>query len=143
MSTTDYAGPVSRAVAFTLDGLLVAGFAIGIALGAQLFAWIIGSDLRDLARAATPVLVATLPILLVTYDLVFWGLTGRTPGMALLGVRLTTTGGRRVSWLAALIRALVLGYFPPGALWCLVDGRHQAVHDKLARTVVVRYPSRP
>ena len=140
MSTEDYAGPVSRAVAFALDGILVAGFTVGVAVGGQLFAWIIGTDLRQLARAATPVLVAAVPVLLVTYDLVFWGLTGRTPGMALLGVRLTTTGGRRVSWVAALVRAVVLGYFPVGSLWCLIDGRHQAVHDKLARTVVVRAP---
>jgi uncharacterized RDD family membrane protein YckC len=32
----------------------------------------------------------------------------------------------------------VLAYFPIGALWCLVDRRHQAIHDKLARTAVVR-----
>ena len=140
MSTDDYAGPVSRAVAFTLDGILVAGCMTGVALGAQLFAGILGTDLRELARGATPVLVAALPALLVTYDLVFWGLTGRTPGMALLGVRLTTTGGRRVSWLAAIVRAVILGYFPIGSVWCLVDRRHQAVHDKLARTVVVRAP---
>jgi uncharacterized RDD family membrane protein YckC len=134
----DYAGPVSRAVAFTLDGILVAGFTIGVAVGGQLFAWIVGTDLRALARAATPELLAAVPVLLVGYDVVFWGLTGRTPGMALLGVRVTTTAGGRVSWLAATVRAVILGYFPIGSVWCLVDRRHQAVHDKLARTVVVR-----
>jgi uncharacterized RDD family membrane protein YckC len=35
----------------------------------------------------------------------------------------------------------VLAYFPIGAVWALVDGRHQAIHDKLARTVVVRVPT--
>ncbi len=85
-----------------------------------------------------PVLLAGLPALLVSYDVVFWGLTGRTPGMALLGVRVTSTAGRPVSWTAALIRAVVLAYFPIGSLWSIVDRRHQAVHDKLARTVVVR-----
>jgi len=139
-STGDYAGPVSRAAAFALDGILVAGFTIGIAVGAELFAWITGTDLRELAGAAMPALLAATPVLLVSYYAVFSGLTGRTPGMALLGVRLTTTGGRRVSWPAAVVRAVILGYFPLGWLWCVVDGRHQAVHDKLTRTVVVRAP---
>jgi uncharacterized RDD family membrane protein YckC len=32
----------------------------------------------------------------------------------------------------------VLACFPIGALWLLVDRRRQALHDKIARTVVVR-----
>jgi uncharacterized RDD family membrane protein YckC len=37
---------------------------------------------------------------------------------------------------------VVLGYLPVVALWMLVDRRHQGVHDKLARTVVVRTDAR-
>jgi uncharacterized RDD family membrane protein YckC len=134
----EYAGPVSRAVAFGLDAALVSALAVGVAASLQLVVTVLGSDLRELVRAATPVLLMTLPAVLVGYDAVFWSLTGRTPGMAVLGVRVTTAAGGRVPWHAALIRAVVLGYFPVGALWCLVDRRCQAIHDKLARTVVVR-----
>jgi len=66
---------------------------------------------------------------------------GITPGMAVLGLRVVPTRPRRLSWPAAVLRALVLAYFPIGALWALVDRRHQAIHDKVARTTVVRTPS--
>jgi uncharacterized RDD family membrane protein YckC len=61
--------------------------------------------------------------------------------MALLGVRVVRVDGRPVGRLAALVRAVVLAYFPIGALWFLVDSRHQGLHDKLARTAVVRLPN--
>jgi len=134
----DYAGPVSRAVGYLVDAALVAALTIGGVAGVQVIVTVVGNDLREFVRAATPVLLAALPVLLVSYLFVFWGLTGRTPGMALIGVRLTSTAGRPVSWTAALVRAVILGYFPIGYLWCLVDRRRQAVHDKLARTIVVR-----
>jgi uncharacterized RDD family membrane protein YckC len=134
----EYAGVVTRAIAFLTDAAVVAIFAYGTIAGIQLTVAVIGGDLRQLAPAAVTVLVTALPLLLVSYDVVFWGLTGRTPGMALLGVRVTMSAGRPVTWTASLIRAVVLSYFPIGSLWCLVDRRRQAVHDKLARTVVVR-----
>lgn len=62
--------------------------------------------------------------------------------MAVLGVRVVATSGHRPSWLAALVRAVVLVYFPLGATWALVDRRHQAVHDKLARTAWYAWPGR-
>ena len=71
----------------------------------------------------------------------FWFLAGRTPGMAVLGLRVVTTHPRRLSWIAALLRALVLAYFPLGALWALADRRCQGVHDKVAHTSVVRVPA--
>jgi uncharacterized RDD family membrane protein YckC len=137
-SRAEDAGVVSRAVAYAIDIVVVAVVAFGIVAGIQLFGSVLGGDVRDLGRATVPVIIAVLPWLLISYNVAFWGLTGRTPGMALLGIRVISTGGRRASWLAALIRAVVLGYFPIGALWCLVDRRHQGVHDKVARTLVVR-----
>jgi uncharacterized RDD family membrane protein YckC len=132
------AGVVSRTVAFLVDATIVTVFAIGVVAVVELFATVTGAEWRAAARAAAPVFLASVPGMLATYDFVFWGLTGRTPGMALLGLRLTTTAGRRVRWTRSLIRAVVLAYFPIGTLWCLVDRRHQAVQDKLAGTLVVR-----
>ncbi len=133
-----YAGVVSRTVAFGVDAVVITAVTIGVVAGIQLIVSVVSIDLHGLVEVTSPLLVAVLPALLAFYDFVFWGLAGRTPGMALLGVRVTTTTGRPVPWRSALIRAVVLGYFPIGSLWCLVDRRHQAVHDKLARTVVVR-----
>jgi len=134
----DYAGFVSRTVGYLVDLLSVGGLTIVGVAGAEFVASVLGAGWRDLAHAAAPVFLAAAPALFALYNAVFCGLVGRTPGMALLGLRLTGTGDRAVGWFAALVRAVVLACFPIGGLWCLVDRRHQAVHDKLTRTVVVR-----
>ena len=134
----EYAGFVSRAAAFVVDVVLVTFLAAGALVGAQLLGNVFGTQAREFAHSLVRIFVIAMPALLALYNAAFWGLAGRTPGMALLGVRVVTTGGWDVSWLSSLIRAVVLAYFPIGALWSLIDRRHQAVHDKLARTTVVR-----
>jgi uncharacterized RDD family membrane protein YckC len=109
---------------------------------AGLIASVIGTRAHDLVRVAGSAYLLVLPMLFAFYCTVFWALAGRTPGMAVLGVRVVTTrGDARPSWLSALVRAVILAYFPLGAAWALVDRRRQAVHDKVARTVVVRVAS--
>jgi len=133
----EYAGVVSRTAAFMVNVVVVAAVALGTAAVVQLVVTVVGYRWRGLADWAVPVLLAAVPVLFALYNFAFWWLTGRTPGMALFGLRVTSTAGRPLGWIAALIRALILACFPIGALWCLVDRRHQAVHDKLARTLVV------
>ncbi len=135
---SQYGGFVSRAVALVVDAVVVAVVAAGALVFVQLMGTVFGAQTRDFARAVIQLSAIILPVLMILYDSAFWALAGRTPGMALVGVRVVTTGGREVSWLSSLIRAVVLVVFPVGALWSLVDRRHQAVHDKLARTTVVR-----
>jgi uncharacterized RDD family membrane protein YckC len=136
-----YAGPVSRALAYLLDTLAVAVLFTGGTAIVRMIASVMGTRWHDLAVAATLARLILLPALLAVYCALFWALAGRTPGMAVLGLRVVATRPRRLSWPAAVLRALVLAYFPIGALWALVDRRHQAVHDKVARTAVVRVPS--
>jgi uncharacterized RDD family membrane protein YckC len=133
-----YAGIVSRTVAYLVDAMIVAVVAIGGLLVAVLIGTVIGAQGRDFARAVVPICLIGLPAVLAVYNWVFWALAGRTPGMALLGIRVVAASGRPMSWLALLVRAIVLAYFPVGALWALVDRRNQGLHDKLARTTVVR-----
>jgi uncharacterized RDD family membrane protein YckC len=77
----------------------------------------------------------------VGYHVIFWSLTGQTPGKALLGLRVVTQDGRRVSPWRALVRivAYVISAAPLylGFLWIFIDDRRQAWHDKLAGTVVI------
>jgi len=136
-AVSNHAGFVSRAVAYLIDALLVTAGAIGVALGTVLVASAVGGPVRDIADPAVPLALAVLPAVLAAYNWFFWGLAGRTPGMALLGIRVVTVRGGRASWFASLVRAVVLAYLPIGALWSLVDRRGQALHDKLARTMVV------
>jgi uncharacterized RDD family membrane protein YckC len=137
----DYAGPVSRTIAYVVDALTVAVVFTGGAVVSGMLASFVGAQAHDLALAAASAYLLALPAMLAIYCALFWALAGRTPGMALLGLRVVATRPGSLSWLSALVRAFVLAYFPIGAVWALVDRRRQAIHDKLARTAVVRVPS--
>jgi uncharacterized RDD family membrane protein YckC len=136
-----YAGPVSRSIAYVLDAVTVALMVTGAVAVTTLLVAVIGPGAGGHGLAVASVYLVGLPSLLAVYMALFWALAGRTPGMALLGLRVVGLDGGAIGWLRALIRAAVLAYFPIGAVWLLVDRRHQAVHDKLARTTVVRRPA--
>lgn len=133
-----YAGPVSRTIAYALDALIVVLLVTAGAAIADLVTSVMGTWIHDLTRAAASAFFLVLPAMLAAYCALFWALAGRTPGMALLGLRVVAVRSPGLSWMAAAVRAVVLAYFPLGALWVLVDRRRQAVHDKLARTAVIR-----
>jgi uncharacterized RDD family membrane protein YckC len=135
---TAYAGLVSRFLAYVLDALIVSMVTGAAAVALGLVASVVGYSARELARTILSTYAVFLPTVLAVYCALFWLLAGRTPGMAVLGLRVVATDGRPVRWLASLVRAVVLAYFPIGAVWLLVNRRHQAVHDKIARTSVVR-----
>ena len=135
-----FAGAVSRTAAYLLDALVVSIASAGTVAAMGLVASVVGSEARDLARALAAAYFVVLPGLFALYCAVFWGLAGRTPGMAVVGVRVVGLGEETVRWIPALVRAVVLAFFPVGSLWLLVDRRHQALQDKLARTLVVRAP---
>jgi len=129
-----YAGPVSRGLAFFVDTIVLSAVAVA-GLGAVL---VVGTALGRPVHASVPAAGAVLPVLLVGYLSGFWSLAGRTPGMALLGLRVVTARRSRPGLFASVVRAVVAVVFPVGFLWSLVDRRRQAVHDKVARTSVVR-----
>ncbi|WP_433291774.1 RDD family protein [Actinoplanes sp. CA-030573] len=137
-SPAGFAGVVSRTVAYVLDALTVSILSAGGAAATNMIASVIGADAHDVAQALTTAFLVGLPAVFALYCTAFWGLTGRTPGMALVGVRVVTTNRNRVGWWRALLRGFLLAYFPIGSLWLLVDRRHMAIHDKIARTLVIR-----
>ena len=68
----------------------------------------------------------------------------RTPGKAVLGLRVLKVDGCRVGWGTALLRAfvawaagLLLWVGLLDCLWCLWDAERQCIHDKAASTIVV------
>lgn len=129
-----YAGTVSRSIAFFVDATIVVAFTIGVVAVVAVAGLIFGRPPRHLGS----LLVITPPISMVCYSAAFWALAGRTPGTALLGLRVARVDGHPVSFLRALIRALMVVCLPIGFLWSIVDRRHQALHDKVAGTIVVR-----
>ena len=71
----------------------------------------------------------------------FWSITGQTPGMRLMGLRVVTRAGTPPSALRSVIRfvGLILAIIPlfAGFLPVLFDGRRRALQDFLSGTVVV------
>ncbi|HVS77843.1 MAG TPA: RDD family protein, partial [Steroidobacteraceae bacterium] len=85
-----------------------------------------------------------LLLLLATYGAIMWKLKGTTVGGIVCDLKVVRVGGGPLDWGTAIIRALgcflslvVAGL---GFIWIAVDREHQAWHDKIAGTVVVRVP---
>jgi uncharacterized RDD family membrane protein YckC len=70
-----------------------------------------------------------------------WALSGKTMGMALLGIRLVKIDGSPVGARQAVIRTLTLPlsiiFLGLGFLGILTNRRRYAWHDRLAKTAVV------
>jgi uncharacterized RDD family membrane protein YckC len=136
----NYAGFVSRSIAFGIDFVIVllvctAGVqfvrAVGSALGVDRFAEGQGGALA---------FGLSVPVVLVVYCAVLWTLVGRTIGMMALGLRVVTVDGTKLGVGRSFVRAV--GYwlsmiFLIGFIWMVFDQRRQGLHDKLAHTFVV------
>ncbi|MBG0567148.1 RDD family protein [Actinoplanes aureus] len=138
---TVYAGLISRSMAYLLDALIVAVFTGVTATALGLVASVVGNVAHELSETVLSSYLKFLPFIFALYCTLFWALAGRTPGMTVLGLRVVRFDGGPVGWMAALIRAVVLAFFPIGALWLLVDRRRQGLQDKVARTTVLRLSS--
>jgi uncharacterized RDD family membrane protein YckC len=85
-------------------------------------------------------LILTL-VFFYSYFVFFLSTTGQTVGMALMGLRVVTTGGQRLRPWRALVRTLCyvlsLAPFGLGYLWVLGQDQRQAWHDRIAHTYVL------
>jgi uncharacterized RDD family membrane protein YckC len=133
-----YGGLVSRALAYAVDAFLVALLTGGAVTVVLMIASVIGAEAQELGRLIGSSYVVFLPCVMAIYCALFWLLAGRTPGMAVLGLRVVRIDGRPVGGFSALLRGLLLAYLPLVALWLIVDRRRQGLHDKAAGTTVIR-----
>jgi uncharacterized RDD family membrane protein YckC len=150
-----YAGLVTRLSAMILDIFIIAVTFVSLTWFTSVTATILelrsylgfsvsaipGSD-AFIDALFGPVAGSLLTLLYITgYHVIFWVLIGQTPGKALMGIRVITLDGCRLSPWRALLR--YLGYyvgavpFALGFLWILADDRRQGWHDKIARTCVI------
>jgi uncharacterized RDD family membrane protein YckC len=134
-----YAGLGSRGIALAVDAVLAnLLFVVGAAL-VQLVASLFGG-LRPHWLAGAIGGVAWV-LVVVGYFVTFWSGTGRTPGMALMRLRVLDPYQAPPGVLRSLVRfvGLVLAIVPlfAGCLPALVDDRRRALQDFIARTVVV------
>jgi uncharacterized RDD family membrane protein YckC len=81
-------------------------------------------------------------VVLAIYGAVMWKLRGTTVGGIVFDLHVVRVDGRPVDWETAIVRALgcflSLAVVFLGFIWIAFDDNHQAWHDKIAGTVVVR-----
>lgn len=140
----EYAGFATRLVAFLIDRMIIFGFVTITVLVANFLLDTLPLGNGSIWEYTQQFLIAVVAVVNISfywgYFLVFWTLSGQTPGKALMGVRIVRTNGEPLHIGRAIIR--VVGYWVSsilflGYLWVLVDNRRQAFHDKLAGTYVV------
>jgi uncharacterized RDD family membrane protein YckC len=134
-----YAGIATRAVALAIDAVLSQGIFI---VGAALLG-LAGSLVGELRPAWLVAFLAAAGWVLTgtTYFAGFWSVTGQTPGMRLMRIRVVARDGAPPHAARALIRVvgLVLAIIPvfAGFIPVLIDNRRRGLPDFLAGTVVV------
>jgi len=140
----EYAGLVTRAVAFAIDAAI-------INLAAATVAVVVGLGMSVLKLPAVVVAEAVaiggLAYVLwtVAYFTTFWSTTGQTPGSRVMGIQVVCAqGNERVSMRRAVTRlaGMVLAAIPffAGFLLIAVDDRRRGLQDRLARTLVLYGP---
>jgi uncharacterized RDD family membrane protein YckC len=140
----EQAGLVSRSLGVLLDALILnAGF---LALSAVIA--LVASLFIDGDPATAPTIAIGTGLWLLAgagYLVTFWALTGQTPGMRFVRIRIDAAGERRIGTRRAIRRIVgaVLSAAPLGLGFfaVLVDGRRRGWLDRIAGTEVV-YASR-
>ena len=70
-----------------------------------------------------------------------WGVGGKTPGVALLGIRVVRRDGSRLGFRRAVIRTVVFPFsflfFGLGLIGVVIGREHRALHDVAAGSTVV------
>jgi uncharacterized RDD family membrane protein YckC len=135
-----YAGAVSRFAAYAIDILVVTvAFSLGLAGISYAVQIVTGHQIHwNHSNAVVAVLLAVWQFVYFAYS---WAVSGRTPGMALLGVRVVRADGTTLDPLHAILRALVfpLNFLLAGLplLVILVQREHRGVADFIAGSAVI------
>ncbi len=138
--TGHYAGAVTRLVAYLLDVVIAGGvftFTLG-ALSSVLDS--VGVPVGEITGGGALFVVA-----LVAWLFLYWwagtAVAGRTPGMAVVGLRIVTRSGEPLSGRQAFLRVLVLPFsiavFGLGLIGVVVDRERRGLHDLAAGSTVV------
>jgi uncharacterized RDD family membrane protein YckC len=135
-----YAGSVSRFLAYAIDLVVSAGlFALGLAATSFVAQVVTG---HSITWNRSNIVVA---IIFVVWEFFYfgysWAASGRTLGMAVLGVRVIRADGAGLDPWRGVVRALVFPLsfllFGLGFLGILVQREHRALHDLIAGSAVI------
>src|SRR3954471_5533908 len=133
----EYAGIVTRAIAFVVDAAIVNTVAILTAAATALVLSVIpgGQRLHALGIAIAGV---TFVLWCMAYWATFWSTTGQTPGDRMMRIRVTRADGSSVRPVRGAVRlvGIVLAALPlfAGFVPILLNGRRRGLHDGPAAT---------
>jgi uncharacterized RDD family membrane protein YckC len=135
-----YAGSVSRFAAYSID-LVMSTAVFVLALAAISWGVRIVSG-HDVSWNRSSVVVAVIFVLWqFLYFGYCWAVSGRTPGMAMLGIRVVRADGTVLPPKQAILRSLVFPLsfllFGLGFIGILVQHEHRALHDLIAGSAVI------
>ena len=135
-----YSGAVTRLAAYAIDqSVVVAAYSITVAL----VSWTLSVISNGKIDYSPPAWFTglTYAIWWLAYFAYPWAVSGKTLGMALLGIRVVRRDGSRCGPKAAVLRAITfpLGFltFGVGFLGILFGRERRAIYDRIAGTAVV------
>jgi uncharacterized RDD family membrane protein YckC len=140
-----YAGIATRAIALVADVALITAIVV---VGAGLLG-LVASLVGELRPQWLVVTLAGCAwgLTVTVYFVLFWSVTGQTPGMRAMRLRVVTGDGTPPAAGRALVRliGLLLAIVPlfAGFLPVLFDSKRRALPDYLARTVVLYADGEP
>lgn len=152
-----YAGFGIRFLAYCVDFLIlfVLGLMVQQMVGNSPFAIFQAQSLSEVQKiqgSGNSLLGIGIGLLLgLAYYLVFWvNYDGATPGKKLLAIKIVKDNGEKltypvafVRWLGNMVSASTTFFFFIGYLWVIWDKKKQALHDKIAGTIVIKTDKQP
>lgn len=135
-----YAGGASRLAAWIIDAAASTG-AFTVALAAVSYAVSVITG-QSVSYSRSNWIVATIyGLWLFVYFAYPWALSGKSLGMAVLGIRVVAKDGTHAGWRRAVVRTLALPLsfllLGLGLVPILLQKQNRALHDFMAGTVVV------
>jgi uncharacterized RDD family membrane protein YckC len=135
-----YAGFVTRFVAFVIDYFLSVGIFL-LVLGAASFAASVLTGGPIHFSRQSPVVLAIYVVWVLFYFGYCWGVSGKTPGAAVLGVQVIGAEGGAAGPRRAFLRTIAFPFsfllLGLGFLGILTGQHRRALHDVVGGTVVV------
>lgn len=142
---TDRVGVVTRALALAIDALVVNLALVSTTAILGLLTNFLGIAIDPQSRPVAAVGATTWFVMASIYLFTFWAVSGQTPGMRFLDIKIEPATGTRIGGRAA--RRRLLGFwlavipFGLGFLGVLLRNDRQGLHDRLGGTAV-RYEHR-
>jgi uncharacterized RDD family membrane protein YckC len=136
----NYAGSVSRLLGYAID-LVVSTGLFSLALAAISYGATIVSGHQVSWNRQNTVVVIVYVLWEFFYFGYSWAMSGRTFGMAVLGIKVVQADGQLIRPRQGVVRSLAFPLsfllFGLGFLGILVQREHRALHDLIAGTAVV------